>query len=67
MSKKTKLFCRRFFVGLMSFVAMLSALIAIPYLHEIETCVTAALVITGAYSWFIAVVWANIVLPMTRK
>ena len=67
MDRKTRLYCRRFFVGVVSFVAMLAALIAIPYLHEFDTCLRAALVITVSYAWFAVVLWANVVLPMTKK
>lgn len=67
MDRKTRLYCRRFFVGVVSFVAMLAALIAIPYLHEFETCLEAAIVITLAYAWFAGVIWANVVLPMIKK
>lgn len=61
MTRQTRLFLRRFFVGFMSFVFTLAALIAVPYLHEIETCLPAAVVITTAYGWFALVIWANLV------
>lgn len=66
MTKHTRLVCRRIFVASVSFFAMLSALISIPYLKDIETCLQAALTITGAYAWFAGVLYANIVLPMTQ-
>lgn len=50
-----------------SFAVMLAALLNIPALSDPETCVRAALVITGAYAWFAGVLWANVVLPMMKK
>ena len=50
-----------------SFAVMLAALLNIPALSQPETCVRAALVITGAYAWFAGILWANVVLPMMRK
>jgi hypothetical protein len=51
-------------VAIVSFCVTLAALLQIPRLQDVETCLTAALVITGAYAWFIGVIWANLVLPM---
>lgn len=67
MDRRTRLCCRRIFVAVVSFIVTLAALIAIPYLHEIETCLTAAMVITGAYGWFAAVVWANVMKPLLDR
>ena len=50
-----------------SFIVMLLALIQIPRLQDIETCVSAAFIITLAYGWFCGVIWANVVLPMMHK
>ena len=54
-------------VFLISFVVMLAALIQIPRLQELDTCLSAALIITGAWAWFMGVFWANVVLPMIEK
>lgn len=54
-------------VFLISFVVMLAALIQIPRLQSIETCLSAAFIITGAWAWFMGVFWANVVLPMIEK
>lgn len=53
-------------VFLISFVVMLAALIQIPRLQDIETCVSAAFIITGAYAWFAGILWANLILPMSK-
>lgn len=52
---------------ILSFIIMLVALIQIPRLQDLETCVSAAFIITLAYGWFCGVIWANVVLPMMRK
>lgn len=62
MKKVNKAHC--FFVGIVSFIVTLAALLQIPRLQDVETCLSAALIITGAYAWFIVVIWANLVLPM---
>lgn len=54
-------------VFIISFVLMLTALIQIPRLQDAETCVSAAFIITAAYAWFCSVIWANVVLPMSKK
>ena len=54
-------------VGVLSFVIMLAALIQIPRLQDASTCVSAAFVITLAYAWFAGVLWANVLLPMTKR
>lgn len=54
-------------VFLISFVVMLAALIQIPRLQSIETCLSAAFIITGAWAWFMGVFWVNVVLPMIEK
>lgn len=54
-------------VFIISFVVMLLALIQIPRLQDIETCVSAAFIITGAYAWFAGVLWANLILPLSKK
>lgn len=56
-----------FLIGFLSFVIMLAALISIPGLHEIETCVRSAIIITAAYAWFTCVLWANVILPLIEK
>lgn len=50
-----------------SFCVMLAALIQIPRLHDYETCLSAAIIITGAYAWFAAVVWANVMKPLLDR
>ena len=50
-----------------SFCVMLAALIQIPRLQELDTCLSAAFIITGAWAWFMGVFWANVVLPMIEK
>ncbi len=62
LKKVNKAHC--WFVAIVSFCVTLAALLQIPRLQDVETCLTAALVITGAYAWFIGVIWANLVLPM---
>ena len=52
---------------ILSFIIMLLALIQIPRLQDIETCVSAAFIITGAYAWFAGILWANLILPMSKK
>lgn len=52
---------------ILSFIIMLIALIQIPRLQDIETCVSAAFIITGAYAWFAGILWANLILPMSKK
>jgi len=54
-------------VFIISFVVMLLALIQIPRLQDIETCVSAAFIITSAYAWFAGVLWANLILPLSKK
>ena len=54
-------------VFIISFVLMLTALIQILRLQDAETCVSAAFIITGTYAWFCSVIWANVVLPMSKK
>lgn len=54
-------------VFLISFVVMLLALIQIPRLHDYDTCLSAAIIITGAWAWFAGIIWANIVMPMSKK
>lgn len=54
-------------VFLISFVVMLAALIQIPRLQNYETCLSAAIIITGAWAWFAGIIWANVVLPMTKE
>lgn len=54
-------------VFLISFIVMLLALIQIPRLQDYETCLSAAVIITGAYAWFVGIIWANIVMPMSKK
>jgi len=51
---------------ILSFIIMLVALIQIPRLQDIETCVSAAFIITGAYAWFAGILWANLILPMSK-
>lgn len=58
---------RIFVIGMISFFVMLAALCNIPRLQDVETCVSAALIITGAYAWFACVLWANVVYPMIKK
>lgn len=54
-------------VGVLSFCITLLALLQIPRLQDYETCLSAAIIITGAYAWFVGIIWANIVLPMSKK
>lgn len=58
---------RCFIIGVISFVVMLAALCQIPRLQDINTCVSAAFIITGAYAWFAGVLWANLILPLMKK
>lgn len=51
---------------ILSFIIMLVALIQIPRLQDIETCVSAAFIITGAYAWFAGILWANLILPLSK-
>lgn len=51
---------------ILSFIIMLIALIQIPRLQDIETCVSAAFIITGAYAWFAGILWANLILPLSK-
>ena len=55
------------FVFIVSFIVTLLALISIPKLQDPATCLEAALMITGAYAWFGGVIWANLVLPLSKK
>lgn len=63
--KLNKMHC--LLVGIISFAVMIAALIQIPRLSDINTCVSAAFIITGAYAWFAAIIWANIVMPMLNE
>lgn len=63
--KLNKFKCAVVFV--ISFAVMLAALCQIPRLADYETCISAAFIITGAYAWFAGILWANVVLPMTKK
>ena len=56
-----------FVIGLVSFAVMLAALCNVPALSQPETCIRAAFVITGAYAWFAGILWANVVMPMSKK
>ena len=54
-------------IFVISFCVTLLALIQIPRLHDYETCLSAAIIITGAWAWFAGIIWANIVMPMSKK
>lgn len=54
-------------VFIISFAAMLSALLSIPDLSDVNTCVRAAFTITLAYSWFGVVLWANLIHPLLMR
>lgn len=51
----------------LSFCITLLALMQIPRLQDYETCLSAAIIITGAYAWFAALIWMNVVVPMIKK
>lgn len=63
--KLNKFKCAVVFV--ISFAVMLAALCQIPRLADINTCVQAAFIITGAYTWFAGILWANVVMPMLEE
>ena len=52
---------------LFSVLVVFISLMQVPALKEPETCVNAALIITGAYSWYVLLFWANFIHPMIKE
>ncbi len=54
-------------MAVLSFCITLLALMQIPRLQDYETCLSASIIITLAYAWFGGVIWANVVLPLSKR
>jgi len=67
MSRRGRRTLEKAFTVLFSVVVVFISLMQVPGLKEPETCVHAALIITGGYSWFVLLFWANFIHPMIKE
>lgn len=67
MKREIKRFIEKVATVTISIMLLFFALVSVPYLAELETCVRAAFVITAAYAWYAALLWANLMHPLLKK